>query len=107
MDAVEEMIKKQSELEKMLMRQADKFKGLERETKVEKVERERIEKQERQIQMEREAKIREEQKKLEEIRRKEEEVDSLHSFHSCTYYQMMFSLKRRKGKKKKDSKQRK
>ncbi len=72
LDAVEEMLKKQSELEKMLKRQDEKFKLLERETKIERLERERIEAEERKIREEREARIREEQKRLEEIKREEE-----------------------------------
>ena len=74
LDAVEAMIKKQTELENMLKRQETRFKQLDRETKAERLERERLEEQERKIREEKEAKIREEQKRLDDIRRKQEEV---------------------------------
>ena len=74
LDAVEDMIKKQDELEKMLIRQQERFKELGRETKAERLERDRIEMEEKRIREEREARHREEKRRLEELKKKEEEV---------------------------------
>ena len=94
LDAVEEMLKKQSELEKMLKRQDEKFKLLERETKIERLEREKIEAEERKIRDEREARIREEQKRLEEIKRKEEVCQLLSARFSETINFYYFTKER-------------
>lgn len=74
LDTVEEMIKKQNELENMLKRQDERFKLLEKETQPEKILRKRVEAEEKRIREEQEAILREEQKRMEEMKRKEEEV---------------------------------